>query len=1119
MGKTKLLYQHIKKLLVSVLMGFLLLLLNRQCIALSQSRLVTLKVENVTLKEISDAITTQTGLRLQLVSKLKDEYESRRYSTNFYKEDVLNVIKFLFYQKNLICKIGSQSIYVGLKEYSEIPSDSIPLSNSVNGIVRDVSGNAVPGATIFAKRSNKGTTADAEGRFTLSGISKGENILISSIGFQTKEVIADHKQIIAELNPFINRLNETQIIAYGTTTRRNNTGNVTTIKASELKDLPVTNPILAIQGRVPGLDIRPSNGLPGAGISLRIQGQNSLKNGNDPLIIVDGVPYPSQSVPAGPSYSQAISPILGQNGSVNNSQLGSPLSYLNTSDIESIDVLKGADATSIYGSRAANGVILITTKKGKAGKVSVTVNIQSGIKKVGRKLDLMSASEYLQMRREALKNDGDPNPSSFDYDLNGVWDTTVIHDWQKELLGGTGSNTLAEVSVQGGNENTRSILGASYYNETYIFPQYYSKRNDRRGAVHIGLTSTTPNKRFQSVFIGNILYDENNLPITDFVSQALLLSPVAPKLFNSDGTINWQKDSNGFETFQNPIAAGIGTYRLKTTSVTANLNLSYEILKDLKLTSSFGFSRIDNDGTGTKPLSSLSPATIAFGFTNSLQLQQGISTNWNIEPTLTYKKQLNSHSFEGLIGSTITNSKLFGKNILAAGFNNDLVIEDISSASRLSVISSSNTIYRYNALFGRLTYNYGGKYIVNLTGRRDGSSRFGPENRFHSFGSIGAAWIFTEEPFISQAIPFLSFGKIRSSYGTSGNDQIGDYRYLTLYSSTPSSRPYQGVVGLAASGITNPYLQWENIKKFEIGLETGFFDNRFSLNLNYALNKSSNQLVSMPLPSTTGFSQVFVNLPATIQNRSWEINVTGIIFQNPSFSWTANATLTVPKNKLVSFPNIDNTPYANSYIIGKSINTIKVYNSAGINDTTGVYQFYDSKGNVTSNPNLIDRTILINADPKFYGGFFNTLNYRSITLNIGISFDKRYIALPFPPDEPGAFNLNVPQYFLDRWKTIGDKNTAYQRYTALSSNYYQYSVYARSNKGYLNTYYVRCNNINLNWELPTRWKNALNLQMCSIYLQLMNPFVITNFKQGLDPATINSLPPLKTYNIGVKATL
>ncbi|MDQ0106852.1 TonB-linked SusC/RagA family outer membrane protein [Chitinophaga terrae (ex Kim and Jung 2007)] len=1080
-----------------------------------QTTEVFYSVKNGSLIDILSDIGKRINYKIYYPPEAVDDLKSKRYTIKFRGAEIREVMNYLFNDITLwTYKMHNNEIQI-LRSIPIQAVDSLPNVQSVFGVIKDISGNVVPGATVKVKNSNKGTTTDNEGKFTLSNIQKGDRLIISSIGYQTKELTAGNQTVIAELNPFINNLNETQIVAYGSTTKRYNTGNVSTVKASEIKDLPVSNPLLALQGRVPGLEIQPANGLAGAGVSIRVQGSNSLTNGNDPLIIIDVIPYPSQTIPG----TTILSNILGSNGGAKSyDQMGSPLSFLNTADIESIDVLKGADATSIYGSRGANGAIIISTKKGKAGKTSVTFNIQSGFKTVGKQLSLLNGSEYLSMRREAIKNDGGI-VSPYDYDLNGTWDTTISHNWQKELTGGAAFNMTSNLSITGGSDNTKYLISGNYSKENYVYPQFFNKTNDTRGGVHFNISSGSNNNRFTIQFTGNYMYDNNQLPPSDYMPLALRLSPVAPSLLTPDGDINWVLNSAGVETYGNPISNSMKKYEIKSTSITSSINLSYEILPSLKASAVLGYTSINSRQMLTTPLTSIPPSSRNFGVTNSLDITNNKNEYINIEPMLEYGKTFGESKLNFLVGTTITNNKSIFDGVLASGFSSDLLIEDLASATAFSSANSGNNIYRYNAAFGRVTYHLKDKYLIQLSGRRDGSSRFGSENQFHNFGSIAAAWIFSEEKFIKNSLPFLNFGKIRSSYGTSGNDQIGDYRFLTLYQSTYNPRPYQGIPALVPSGLSNPFLQWESIKKWDIALETGFLDQRLSLNINYALNRSSNQLMTVSLPYTTGFDNISLNLGAKVQNKSWEFALTSINIKSPRITWLSTVNLTILRSKLLEFPGLDQSPFAYKYIVGKSPNIQQVYKYAGLNDTTGIFQFYNKKGEITTTPDVLqDRTSTINTDSKFNGGFINTFTYGNLSLNISLSFDKRFILIQYPPDQPGTFLYTVPPYMLDRWKNPGDKAT-YQKYTASSQNFEQYINYTViSDQSFQDVYYIRCNNLTLNYEFPDSWKRAIGASMFNVYIQTLNPFIITNFKKGLDPQTQNSLPQLKTFNLGIKGT-
>lgn len=1090
--------------------------------AAGRGQKVSLSLKDVSIQNVFEEV----GVRAGITIIYSDAYfkNTKLVTIDVKDVSVSEVIRQCLSGLPFIYQYEGNSIVIKPITVHKLPGiipPSVPAAlPPVTGIVRGPDGKPITGANIIIKGKKKGTVSGADGSFDIDA-KEGDVLVISSVSHTKKEIVVGSNSNIGiiSLELLRDNMDEVQIIAYGTRTKRFNTGNVTSVKASEIQDIMVSNPLSALQGRVPGLEIQPSSGLPGAGITIKIQGTNSLQSGTDPLIIVDNVPYPSQSVSLGGNAANAISTILGSNGSKDPGQIGSPLSYLNTDDIESIEVLKGADATSIYGSRAANGAILITTKRGQKGKMAMSFNMQTGIQRIGRRLTLYDGKEYLQMRHEALAND-QRIPGARDFDLNGTYDTTISHDWQKELLGNTATNTMASIGISGGNENTTYLISGTYVNQNYVYTQLFNPNNDRRGFVHANISSTSSNKRFTMQFSTNYGYDKNRLPTADYMKLALTLTPIAPNLLTEDGKLNWLTSASGIERFKNPAVNGLKTYIRATNNIIGNMTLGFEIISGLKISGNFGYTKNQTDETGTLPTDAIPPSAKNYqNEKNSLSIRNLTGTTWNIEPMITYYREIKRGKIDALLGSTITNRTSLFRGYSGFGFSNDLLINDISSASIVGSLASENVIYKYNALFGRLNYTHNNKYIIQVTGRRDGSSRFGPEKRFHNFGSIAAAWIFSDESFIKESLPFIYFGKLRTSFGTTGNDQIGDYTFLTQYSSQPTSRPYGDIIGLTPANLSNPFLQWEEVKKLEVGMEIGLLKNRVTINANFARNRSSNQLMEFTLSNTAGFGSIRLNFPAKTQNKLWEMSVSTINIKNPNVSWSTTFNLTIPNNKLISFPGLETTQFSNNFIIGKSITFQRLYKSAGVNDTTGVFQFYDSKGNITYNPDPIkDAFIILNTDPKLYGGLVNTVNYKDISLNIGFYFNRSNVLLPFPSNPPGTFGLTVSQQFLDTWHMAGDK-ARFQKYTANYQNYGNYINYAlQSDAAYLDQFYLRCSNISLGWELPAKWRNSIRASKCSIYTQILNPFVITNNKWVLDPQTNNATPQLKTYNFGVKAT-
>jgi len=1075
---------------------------------------ITLSQRNTSLEAVLKEIRKQSGYDYYYDSKIISEDQK----VNVFVKDATidQTLKELFTGLPLVYEIEGKMISIKKKEPSFLENVvNTFVDINVSGRVVDADGRGLPGASVSVKGKGKEVSTGANGSFYLKGVDEDAVLVISFIGYVPKEVTAVKElgDVVLELSN--SKLDEVQVIAYGTTTQRLSTGNVTTIKADVIEKQPVNNPLLALQGRVPGLFIEQATGFAGTGIKVRIQGQNSIINGNDPLYVIDGIPFTSQLL-------QGTNPIVGY--TENNP--GNPLNFINPADIESIDVLKDADATSIYGSRAANGAILITTKKGKSGDITINANLQDGWGRVARKLDLMDAHQYLEMRKEALTNDGAteyaPGPYG-DNDLNGNWDNTRSTDWQKELIGGVAKYTDLQASISGGSNNVSFLAGAGYHKEGNVMP---GKFTDTKGSIHFSINGSSLNQKFKIQLSGSYLQDKNLLPNEDLTSVAMTLAPVAPKLLNENGNLNWQPDNDGNTTFfSNPMGIIFEKNLNKTSNLIGNSTLSYQVIPELDIRSSFGYTNLQsntlsNYGSGFYWPESLPYLIRATTFGNS-----NVSS-WLVEPQLNFHHPIWKGNLEVLIGGTIQREGRNASSINASGFATDQVMEDIMSATSLLSNYSVNSTYRYNALFGRINYNLFDKYIVNVTARRDGSSRFGKENLFHNFGAIGVAWIFSEEKFVKDRFGFISFGKIRGSYGTTGNDKILDYQFLSLYNPIGVSKPYQGAIGYQPAGLTNPYLQWEESKKIQFGLDLGFFKDRLLLNVNYSQNRSSNQLLNLGLPIVTGFYGIAANFEAKVENSGWEFTLSSTNLVDKDFKWISSINLTIPKNRLLAYPDYKESP-ASLYVIGQSLNIQRKFHLTGLEPTTGLYQFSDHNGNLTSSPVYdLDNSVTFTTDPRFYGGLQNTLTYKNFQLDLLFQFTKQIAqnnSLGASSSPPGAYNSgfgNQLVLILNRWQKPGDIATI-QKYNAdynLYGSYY--NAYFNSDANWGDASYIRLKNLSFSWQIPQKWKSATHLRNCKLYAQGQNLLTITNYL-GLDPESKNSLrlPPLRVITIGVQIGL
>ncbi len=978
----------------------------------------------------------------------------------------------------------------------------VPAGNGVPGVIAEFkgrvtneSGEPLQGATVEVQGAKKGTFTDEKGSFTFKNIPADAVLEISFTGYQKTVVnLSGTSTLGIILKVATNELDQVQIIAYGTTTQRLNTGDVSTVTSKEIEEQPVSNPLTALEGRVPGMFITQNTGLPGGSVTVEIRGQNSIANGNDPFYIIDGVPYSSE---------------LLLNNNINPAG-GNPLNFINPSDIESIDILKDADATAIYGSRGANGVVLITTKKGKAGNARINISMYTGNGKITREPNYLSTPQYLEMRREAFSNDN-VSPGATDYDVNGTWDTTRYTDWQKMLIGGTATYSDAQASISGGNNSIQYVVGGGYHRETTVFPGNLS---DQKASAHIGLNGASSNNRFKYQFSANYVNDFSNLIVSDITSEIENLPPDAPTVYNSDGSLNW---ANSTWPSGNPFAIYKQTYSSNSPNLISSSNLAYSILPNLNLKLNLGYNDMLINENELFPISSYDPA---YGVTSgSSSFNTSEIKSWIVEPQANYFINFNKMKVDALIGSTFEESTTNARLLAASGFSSDALLENSQFATSISSFTTYAQ-YKYDAIFGRVNLDWDHKYLVNLTARRDGSSRFGPASQFSNFGAAGIGWIFSEEQFIKKNFKPLTFGKLRASYGITGNDQIGDYRFIDLYSGT--SYPYQGTQGLYPTNLFNPNLQWETNKKIEGGIDLGFFENRLSLNLSYYQNRSSNQLVQSPLSSVTGFTSISANLPALVQNTGVEVKIGSKIVNARNFNWFISVNLTVPKNKLLAYPNLSTSTYQNIYIVGQALTIRREIKFAGVNDTTGIYQFYGSHGEITSSPSYpADLSTYTNTAPRYYGGISNKFQYKNLTLDLLFQFVNQkgmYFLYNFLP---GFEGLNQPTSVINRWH-IPEENTNIQKYTETFGSVYQAYNYAYnySNEPYGNASYVRLKNLSLSYELPYSWRKKVHLQDCQFFIQGQNLLTFTKYV-GYDPENQSSsvLPPLKVITGGFRLTL
>ncbi|EEI92769.1 TonB-linked outer membrane protein, SusC/RagA family [Sphingobacterium spiritivorum ATCC 33300] len=1053
----------------------------------------SLPSETLKLKDALRQLEKQTKIRFTYMSS---DINQKTVRTNGKSSNLADILHDLLQNTDLQYQVINQTVIIK-KENSTVNNIEKYTGNSrqqpIKGYVFDEKGNKLAGVTVRLKGTNLVTSTNGNGYFELSGANTSQPVLIISyIGYQLLEqaytpTSAEGTEL--RLQPDLGNLDEVTVIGYGTTSKRVSTGSTAGISSDVIQRAPVNNPLEALQGRIAGLEVNSSNGLPGASFNVRLRGINSLnENANAPLYIIDGVPY----------FSESLNVFTGDNGSQ------SPLAAINPADIERIDVLKDADATAIYGSRGANGVILITTKKGSSGKTQVSFNAYTGAGKVSNNLEMLSTAEYLELRREAFANSGGtPDPETPDL---FKWSQTEDQNWQKLLMGNTGKLTEANFSASGGSELTTFLISGTFRNETTVQP---GDNGYKKGAGMLSINHRSSNNKFSISATANYTGDMNDALATD-ISQYFNLSPNLP-IYDEVGDYYW------YGNIQNPYAFLDRKSESRNKALLSSGTIRYSPLKGLNLSATIGYNHTALDQLQMYPKRSFNPqnSTVSMSYFGNSSI-----SSYSIEPQASYVYHLGKGTFDVLAGTTWQQSVRDGQFLQAEDFTSDSQLDNINAAVTIRPRKFNYSKYRYQAAFARATYNYDNRYILNVTFRRDGSSRFGPDKRVGNFGSVGAAWVFTEENWLKEAVPFLNFGKLRGSYGSTGNDQIGDYGFMDSWSYL--SYPYGGVAGLYPTRVANPTYSWERNRKLEGGLELAFWNSRLTLNINHYYNKSDNQLINSTLSPQTGFSGYTANMPGIVENKGWEFEVGSTNYRTDDFEWKTNANLTISRNKLVAYPGLIGSGEEGRFAIGQPLDIVFGFQFTGVDPQTGLAQFADLNGDGKVDNNLGDQYVMGTHLPKFFGGLSNSFRYKNLDVSFLLQFVKQEgEMLNFGYMSPASLGslANFDKSALRRWRNQGDV-TDIPRAAALATDdgYKSYNTFYRhSDAQWGDASFIRLKNVMVSYDF-TSLLSALKTQRISLYAQGQNLFTITGY-DGFDPETRGYVvPPLKYYTLGIRFT-
>jgi len=1135
-----------KWLMTAKLMIYLMLIMVVQANASNAAaQKVNFSAQKVEFKEILTVIENQTGYMFFYDETLLDN--ANPVSVSFSDKSINEVMNDICASQNFTWSVEKKTITLVEKPNPQpasvekpVKADA-PLPAVVNGKVSGKNGESLPGATILIKGTSAGTSANLNGEFYINA--KPEDILVVSfVGFKTIEVpVGNLITFNIILEPNLQDIDEVQIIAYGTTTKRLNTGSISSIKSKQIETRPVSNIIQALQGQVAGISV--TNFSPGVGSAQQIlvRGVNSITSGTNPLIIIDGVII--NDSPGGlitDTYSGNT-----EGGGANTYQQGnSPLNQINPNDIESIDILKDADATAIYGSRGTNGVVLITTKGARLGETKVDINAFTGFQKASGVTKRLNTEQYLKLRKDAFAvgniTDGSVinpiTPDNYNAPDLTLWSQSAYTDYPDLELNNTAPVYNFDATVTGGTKSLNFLSAASYRKifDTYMFDPYQERYNGR-----IQINHTSKNEKWK-LHLSTIFGRENQKFTTTNFSNVLGQANVnAPnfELHKADGSLNFGSGKGYIRgMYYNPLA----NKTLENKSVTDNFSftgdITYTLLKglDAKVQATLG-QQFNN-------YKSIYPST-AINVQNPYdQLAKGSFTtnkftSLNIEPFLTYVTQISKLNITALAGATFLDKKTARTGITVTDPGSDDLLYSYSSGNPTTA-ASGNSNYRFLSLYGRASLNWDQKYIANFTFRRDGSSRFGPANKYANFGSVGIGWIFSQDQYIKEHLSFLSFGKLRGSFGITGNNNIGDYLYLSLLEAPSySSDSYNGNAWLHPTNYANPNIKWESTDKFDVGLELGFFKNRVHVNATWYRSLTTDLLLNLPLPSQTGYTGYTGNFPGVVQNSGLELELTtSNLSPGSSVQWTTKFNITQNANILKKFPGLAESAYANKLVIGRALpssdylqSTLEFpYYFTGIDTQTGLPKFKDINGDGVINYNDYYNNPAAyygSATPTLWGGVTNTVSYKGFSLDVFAQFSNGiFTNWNFYGSSVGSiFNPSV-DVIDNYWMKPGDNKKYPRLYTGVAGNGKYLNPITQqlpySTFGLYKGYYIRLKNVQLSYTLPEKLASKLKLDNVLIYVSGENLAVYTPVKLHKDPEIFwsRSAGVLKTLTTGIRVT-
>ncbi|WP_157781029.1 SusC/RagA family TonB-linked outer membrane protein [Hymenobacter sedentarius] len=1018
-------------------------------------------------------------------------------------------------------------------------------TRSISGRITDqATGTGLPGVTVLLKGTTNGVSTNADGSFNLTVPETGGTLVFSSVGMTTQErAIGSDSQFTVSLATDTKQLTEVVVTGYGGSQDvKDITGSVTTVKAEKFLNQPVQSFDQALTGRAAGVQVTNTGGALGDAVTVRIRGSNSISGNSNPLYVIDGVPV---------STRDNANVFNGGNGTRYN-----PLADINPNDIESVDVLKDASASAIYGSRAANGVIIITTKRGKSGQNRISFNSYVGLNEVTRLPKLLNAEDFIAIQNEKAANRfGATSPNAIiakDVDVNGDGSPDRT-DWLKQIYR-KGVSQNYQVALQGGNDK------ASYYGSGDYSDQNGVIRTNRlrRGSVRLNL-DITPKKWLKAGLGANYAQSQNNGVLTDGYLAGATISGynAAPNLpvYGADGTYYLNAAGNlgqGNNTTTTSYIANAVSHPLAVLELNRNANTSRRLLANgyieiqpitgLRLTSKYGVDYLDNfeDQYSDIRLSGLGRAYSGLIQDNRLDRTQ---TNWQNYANYdkTFAEKHNVSATVGLEYQETQEMQVYAgaQNTADPKFN--AILDGLQSGTPFSGGTKFGNGFR--SVFGRVAYNYGDRYYLQLSQRADEDSRFGANNQRGYFPAISAGWRINGESFMEN-VKFLSNLKLRGSYGLVGNSNgIGSYASRTL----GGGGQYADLNGLSIVQIGNPDLKWETSKKLDVGLDAGFLGDRINMSFDFFNNDISGLLLNAPLPFQLGVpgGSIFRNV-GSMYNRGVELTINTINVQAENgFRWTSSFNTSILKNQVTALNDpADIQSGVQRASIGSALGVYKLIRWAGVNPANGNGQFLDKDGNIKQYNPVTGTYLTATGEPTtpitqsdavylketgyptYYGGFDNTFSFKGLDLGVFLQYSggNKIFNATRQGLLTNLYNNNIEE-IKDRWTTPGQQTDVPRLY--LADNTAQQS----STRWLEDGRFLRLRQVSLGYNLPKGINNVIGVSNLRVYAQVQNALVFTKYK-GTDPEVNSnrnntnvgygidnrSVPQTRSYTLGLNVS-